>query len=146
MKTIIEAMPKQDPAKIHETLQKGYGTKHPEKIHGYAAFFMDYGEVKASDHVAYGMEHNRDFREFVYASIRSFKNDDYGLISDSDWDNNIEDKWISGGYDLMGRYAYGTAQGKRHGPLPERIIKIRYYRGTTYVLYDAEFDWIIKEK
>ena len=147
MKTIIEAKPRPNPAEIHKALQKGYGIKHPEKISGYAGFFMDYGEVKASDEVARGMENSTDFRDFVLASVRSFQNDDYGLISDFDWVDNIENKYLcGGGGEMFGRYAYGRTNGMGHGPLPQRIIKIRCYKGNTYVLYDWEYDWVIREK
>ncbi len=140
MKTIIAAKPKQDPAEIHRSLQKGCGIKHPEKIHGYAGFFMNYGEVKASDAVAALMEKDEEFRSFVHGSFRAFRNDDYGCISESDRDANIEDKWLCGGYELFGRYPYGPLQetGRICGPLPKHSIRIRYFKGTTYVLFDSE--------
>ena len=145
MKTIIEAKPKQDPGKIHETLQKGYGVKHPEKIHGYAGFFMDYGEVKASDAVAALMEEDRDFNLFVHTSFQRFQKDDYGRISESDRMDNIEDKWLDGGRELFGRYPYGPVEDTErvYCRLPKNSIKIWYIHGTTYVLFDSESDWQI---
>ena len=96
MKTIIRKK-QQDPRTIHESLQKGYGIPYPEKISGYAAFFMKYGDIIVSDSIAARMEINEDFRRFIFSSLQRFQNDDYGLISSDDWDNNIEDKWIAGG-------------------------------------------------
>lgn len=43
MKTIIKKK-QTDPHAIHESLQKGYGIEHPERISGYAAFFFDLGD------------------------------------------------------------------------------------------------------
>ena len=145
MKTIIEAMQKQDPKKVHETLQKGYGVKHPEKILGYAGFFMDFEEVQASDAVAALMEKDESFRDFVLASFRAFQKDDYGRISESDRLDNIEDKWLGSGSELFGRYPYGPVQETEriNSRLPKNSIKIWYFHGTTYVLLDSESDWMI---
>ena len=44
MVKLIEGTRK-DPKKIHDELQKGYRTQHPENIAGYAGFFYDLGEV-----------------------------------------------------------------------------------------------------
>ena len=142
MKTIIEAMPKQGPKKIHETLQKGYGVKHPEKILGYAGFFMNYGEVQASDAVAALMEKDEVFRDYVLVSFRAFRNDDYGRISESDRLDNIEDKWLGGGGELFGRYPYGPVKETEriYCRLPKNSIKIWHFHGTTYVLFDSESD------
>ena len=142
MKTIISKKP-QDSKAIHENLQKEYGIGHPEKTSGYAAFFMNYGDICASDEITGWMDRNPDFREFILSSIREFQNDQYGHISWRDYEENIEDKWISGGYELFGRYAFGRVHESDGLAMPDEYIKIRYYHGNTYILIDSEPDWLI---
>ena len=134
-----------DPKVIHETLQNGYGIEHPEKIAGYGAFFMNYGDICVSDRIAFRMDHNEEFRNFVMDSLRSFQKDDYGQISRNDYDENVESKWIlGGGGEMFGRYPY-TPPSTKNQPVPESIIKIRTYEHNTYILYDSEPDWLIRE-
>ena len=144
MKTIIKK--KQiDPRAIHESLQKGQGIEHPERISGYAAFFMSYGDIIVSDLVAGAMARDERFRDFVMTSLQEFQGDDYGMISVEDYYCNIEDKWIAGGGDLFGRYSYGKNIKIDRYDIPEAIIKIRMYKDNTFILYDSEPDWLIKE-
>jgi len=145
MKTIIRKKA-QDSKAVHETLQKGNGVKHPERISGYAAFFMNYGDVRVSDKVANWMDRRSDFREFIQSSIQAFQNDQYGHISWRDHEENIEDKWISGGYELFGRYAFGKVHETDGFAIPDAYIKIRYYHGNTYILFDSEPDWLILDE
>ncbi len=144
MKTIIRKK-QQDPKAVHENLQKGYGIKHPEKTSGYAAFFMNYGDIRVSDKVAGLMDRRPDFRAFIQSSIQAFQNDQYGHISWHDHEENIEDKWIAGGYELFGRYAFGRVHESDGFAMPDEYIKIRYYHGNTYVLLDSEPDWLIHD-
>ena len=139
MKKIISAG-KINPEEIHENLKKGYGMEHPERVSGYAGFFINYGDVYASDQIAYGMECNKEFRDFVLQSIQDFKSDEYGMISNSDYFENVEDKWLAGGGRLFGRYPYGEFRKYNEYEMPEDFIKIRYYFGKTYVMYDSELD------
>ncbi len=143
MKIIIKKKPA-DPQAIHKNLQKGYRIKHPEKICGYNSFFMNYGDIIVSDRIAFRMDHSEEFRNCIFVWLHEFQNDKYGLISHNDYDCNMEDKWISDGGDLFSRYAYSwkTIGDKT---APEEFIKIRKYKDNTYILYDSEPDWIIKE-
>ncbi len=143
MKTIIEGRTV-DSRAIHQILQKGYGTTHPERIAGYDAFFMSYGDIIVSDDMAYAMDHNEEFKCFVFTCIREFQNDKYAHISHNDYDCNVEDKWLAGGGDLFARYAYNwKAIGDRRAP--QAFIKFRKHKDNTYILFDSEPDWIIKE-
>ncbi len=144
MKTIIKEKP-MDPHAIHENLQKGYGIEHPERISGYAAFFMSYGDIIVSDRVAEVMDRNESFRDFVMTSLRAFQADKYGQISMSDYNENIELKWLAGGGDLFGRYAYGRVEDVFGQMMPQEFIKIRVFKDSTFILYDSEPDWLIKE-
>ena len=143
MKTIIKKATR-NPQDIHNSLQQGFGIAHPEKISGYAGFFINYGGIIASDLIYSAMDQN-SFREFVYTSIRDFQDDKYGLISESDYINNIESKWLPGGGPLFGRYAYGRVFEEYGQSMPMDIIKIRMYQDNTYILFDSEPDWMIKE-
>lgn len=143
MKKIINKEATQTPQLTYEQLQKGYGTKHPEKISGFMAFSFRLGNVFASDKVAARMEINPAFQEFVFSSLQSFQNDNYGYISQLDEEGNVEAKWLSGGGDLFGRYAYGKMNTQKGVAMPEEYIKIRMYKNDTYILFDSEPDWLI---
>ncbi len=142
MKTMIRKKP-QDSKAIHENLQKGYGIEHPEKISGYAAFFMNDGDIFVSDKVDNWMACQPGFREFILSCIQEFRKDNYGHISWHDYEENIEDKCIAGGYELYGRYAFGRTRESHGYSMPDEYIKIRYYHGNTYILFDSEPAWLI---
>ena len=144
MKTIIKKK-QTDPHAIHESLQKGYGIEHPDRISGYAGFFFDLGDVMVSDSVAQRMALVPAFHEFVYSCIRDFQQDKYGHISMFDHDEDIELKWLAGGGNLFARYAYGRIGEENGVPTPEEYIKVRIYQDNTYVLFDSEYDWLIRE-
>ncbi len=142
MKTIVKK--KQiDHRAIHESLQKGFGIEHPERISGYAAFFIDYGDISVSDNIAAAMDRNEEFRSYIFSRIQDFQNDKYGYISRSDFDENTENKWIAGGGNIIGRYGIGPLAEQDGIMMPYDFIKIRLYKGNTYILYDYEPDWLI---
>lgn len=132
---------KQDPQVIHSSLQKGFGIEHPERIHGYAGFFFGLGDVYASDWVADRMERSERFREFVFQSLERFKHDDYGDISESNCDENIENKWLFGGWPLFGRYSYIVKRGNGK-EIVETVIKVRCLKNATTVMDESEIDEI----
>jgi hypothetical protein len=144
MKTIIKEK-RMDPQAIHESLQKGYGIEHPERISGYAGFFFNLGDVVVSDSVAQRMSLVPAFHDFVYSCIRDFQQDKYGYVSMFDYDENVELKWLAGGGSLFARYAYGRIGEENGVPTPEEYIKVRIYQDNTYILFDSEYDWLIKE-
>ena len=120
-----------------EVYKAAYHIEHPERINGFAGLCMNYGDIYVTDKIADRMDVNEKFKEFVHKSLEEFKTDEYGEISENDWDNNIEDKWIAGGRDLFGRYPSPEIadSGK-----PEDYIKIRFYHGNTYVYYDSDLE------
>lgn len=140
MKKIKESE-KMNPEARHRTLQKGYGIEHPERINGYAGLFFHIGDVYASDWIAERMECSEQFREFVLQSLDRFSNDDYGDISESDHDENIEVKWISCGWPLFARYGYMIDRGNGKEVL-ETVIKIRRLKDATTVMEESEMDEI----
>ncbi len=144
MKTIIKKQ-QREPRAIHESLQKGYGIEHPERISGYAGFFFDLGDVIVSESVAQRMALVPAFHEFVYSCIRDFQQDKYGYVSNFDYGENVELKWLAGGGNLFARYAYGRMREENGVPTPEEYIKVRIYQDSTYFLFDSEYDWLIRE-
>ena len=135
MKKIME-LRKPDSQQIHESLSKGYGIPHPERISGYAGFFIRYGDVFVSDLIACTMDRIPAFHRFIRESVRRFTNDEYGLISQSDKDENIELKWLAGGGPIFGRYAFEERVMPDGEKEAAEIIKIRLYKGNTYILFD----------
>ena len=141
----IRKAEKKDPEEIRRRLQKGYGTKHPEKIHGYGWFFWSTGDVYVSDVVYERMRNSRDFNEFVMESLKSFEREDYGYISEWEHDCNIEAKWLFGG-NLIGQYAgCGKWKTPEKKEIPNCYIKIRTYEGNTYITDFADWDWVIRD-
>ena len=68
------------------------------------------------------------------------------MVSASDEYNNVESKWLgSGGDDMFARYPYGEARNFSNKIVPDEVIKIRTYNWRTYILLDAEPDWLILE-
>ena len=144
MVLIIRAK-KQDPAVLHSLIQKGYGVKHPEKIHGYGGLFFTLGNVYVSNTVYSGMKRNPEYRRFILDSINRFEQDDYGYISSWEHDCNTEARWLFGG-DLIGQYACGKWKTPEKTEIPNWYIRIRTYEGNTYVTDFADWDWIIREE
>lgn len=123
---------------IHRSLQRGYGTKHPEKIHGYAGFFFDTGDVFISEGIAQFWE-DEDLRLCVFASLGRFEKGDWGEISSGDIDVNIENRYLFGG-DTFGRYGYYYEDNGRGKERFDEVIKIRTWKGNTWISYDSEPD------
>ena len=144
MVLIIKAR-KKDPEVIHSFIQKGYGIKHPEKIHGYGGLFFTLGNVYVSNTVYSMMKNNTEYHQFVLDSLKRFEREDYGYISSWEYDCNIEAKWLFGG-DLIGQYACGKWKTSEKAEIPNYYIKIRTYEGNTYVTDFADWDWIIREE
>ena len=141
MKKIYSAERK-DPKVVLEACKVGYHIEHPERINGFAGLCMNYGDVYVMDDIARRMDSFQQFKDFVLKSLDDFRHDKYGDISDNDESNNIEDKWIAGGWDLFGRYPWPeiSSSGK-----PYDYIKIRFYHGNTYVYYDSDLEFELKE-
>ncbi len=140
----IRKAEKRNPEQIHRTLQQGYRTEHPERIMGYAGFFFDLGDVYVSGGVARWMKVNEEFRSFVEESLQRFDKGDWGLISQSDEDENVENRYLFGIGRLFGRYGFYLPDcGRREGDRFDDFICIRKLDENTWVSYDSEADWFL---
>ena len=134
---------KKDPEKIRGGLQQGLSVEHPGKIMGYTGFFWSSGDVYASGVVARGME-NEAFESFVMDSLRRFDKGDYGQISRSDKDENIENRWLFGIGRQFARYGYHNAYLRRSETDPfDEVICIHEREGNTWITMDSELDWFL---
>ena len=61
-----------DGEKLAESLKKGYGIPHPEKVSGYSGLFFHLGEVFASDTIARIMESSESFHDFIISCLKRF--------------------------------------------------------------------------
>ena len=125
---------------IHASLKNGYGTKHPERIAGYAGFCFDLGDVYVTDQIYQRMDSFPAFRGFIMESIKRFDQGDYGEISEMDDEENNENRWLFGCPRLFGRYGFHyhvTFDGSKRY---QDVIKIRYWDGNAYVLYESDLD------
>ena len=130
---------REDPEKTYRNLQRGYGTKHPEKINGYMGLFFGKGDVFVSANIADRME-MEDFRSFVYESLRMYEKEGYGDISQDDIDLNGENRWLGNGDGVTGRYGFyreGRYLGKERY---DEVIRIRTWKGNIWISYDSEPD------
>ena len=140
----IRKAEKRDPGQIHKGLQEGLRIEHPERIMGYAGFFFDLGDVYASGYIAGLMKNSEQFRTFVTDSLRRFDKGDYGLISRSDRDENIENRCLFGISRLFGRYGYHLPDcGRKEGDPYDEFICIRKLEENTWVTADSEADWFL---
>ncbi len=128
-----------DPNAVHRALQKGYGIKHPERINGYSGVVFGTGDVFVSEAVGRRMG-IKEFKEFVFNSLMMFGREKYGEISSDDEELNGENRWLGNGDYVFGRYGYfrdNRYQGKKQY---DEIIRIRMWKGNTWVTYDSEMD------
>ena len=128
-----------DPQALYKSLQKGYGVKHPEKINGFSGLSFGTGSVYISQMLLPYMK-KPEFNEFVYRSLRMFEKEKYGDISNGDIEVNGENRWLGNGDYVFGRYGYffdNRYQGKKQY---DEIIRIRMWKGNTWVTYDSEMD------
>ena len=131
---------KKDAQAIHESLQKGYGTQHPERIAGYAAFFYNTGDVYISDAIDRRIKGYPAFLDFVMDSLKKFEEDDYGDISEDDYNENTENKWLFGCPRIFGRYGFRMRESFDHVSRYQEIIRIRKWGKNTYIMYDSDLD------
>lgn len=125
-----------DPKMIYEGLKDAYGIPHPEKVLGFGGFFFTLGDVYVSDRVYEAMRRDDKFEAFVRESLDRFKAEDYGLISGSDRDENVENRYFGGGAWMFARYFYENKPFSRFS----EYIKVRTMVDYTYVAFDSEFD------
>ena len=136
---LIEKKEKNDQA-IHESLKKGFRTNHPERISGYAGFFFDMGDVFVTEQIYDRMKAGSEFREFIMESIKRFDKGDYGEVSEMDYDENQENRWLFGCPRIFGRYGFRYHTTYNGSKRYQDVIKIRFWYGSTYVLYESDLD------
>ena len=129
-----------NPEAIRKGFQQSLGVQHPERISGFAGFLFQTGDVYASGSI---IEFIRDqqFRTFVLESLKRFEIGDYGEISSGCQDQNTENRCLFGIDNVFGNYGYYRNDGDRdlHGQ-PDEYVRIRKYRGSTWVTFDTEPD------
>ena len=113
--------------------------KHPERINGYSGVVFGTGDVFVSEAVGRRMG-IKEFKEFVFNSLMMFGREKYGEISSDAEELNGENRWLGNGDYVFGRYGYffdNRYQGKKQY---DEIIRIRMWKGNTWVTYDSEMD------
>jgi len=95
-----------DPVQMHNTVSKGFGIKHPERINGYYGYFLFHlGEVWVSAKILRCARLIPGFKKELMSFIERFKNGDYGQISESDRYENTECRYLGGSvYGMVARY------------------------------------------
>ena len=123
---------------VHRSLQQGYGTEHPEKIHGYAGFFFETGNVYVSGTIVQFWYVER-LRDSVFHALSLFEQKDYGEISEGDLTQDIENVYLFGG-DVFGRYGYYWEDDRQKNERFDEVFRIRTWKGNTWISYDSDPD------
>ena len=132
---------KRDLAATYKGLQRGLGIQHPERILGFVGLFFDTGNVYASGELASDMSKSPRFGAFILEILRRFSKEDYGDISENDFQDNGEVRWLGGGGRLYGRYACGKSSW--HEDRVSSYICVRQHQGYMWVTYESEPDWFL---
>ncbi len=135
-----------DPAEEYKRLQKGYGTKHPERIGGWSGLFFGSGDVYVSERVGECMQGSDLFRAFAERSLRLFEKEGYGDISSDDEEINGENRWLGNGDLVMGRYGFYYNNEYLGKGRYDKVIRIRTWKGNTWITYDSEPDQFLTLK
>ena len=128
-----------DPETERRRLQKGFGIEHPERINGYAGLFFGRGDVFVSETVWDFMK-DGDLEKFVLDALRKFERENYGDISNGDIEQNGENRWLSNGDLVMGRYGYYYGDEYMGKNRFDEVIRIRTWKGNIWITYDSEPD------
>lgn len=94
--------PRPDVEKVHEATSKGYGTKHPENIMGYAGFFLfTLPDVYISDAVEAALDAHPVMGPELMQLLERFKRDDYGSTPEFYCEDNTEERYCWGSSSWM---------------------------------------------
>ena len=126
-----------DQQAYYRSLQKGYGTKHPEKISGFQGLMFGTGGDYVSKAVLEAMK-NRSFKDFVYESLASFDKEEYGDVSAIDSEENGECRWLGNGNSVTGRYGYCVNPVRHRYVRFDKVLRIRSWKGNTWITMDCE--------
>ena len=110
-----------------DDLNPDFLSKRLMALYSVTADFMNDGGIK-------------EFKEFVFNSLMMFGREKYGEISSDAEELNGENRWLGNGDYVFGRYGYffdNRYQGKKQY---DEIIRIRMWKGNTWVTYDSEMD------
>lgn len=90
---------------IYESVQKGYGIEHPERISGFrAAFYPCTPDIYVSDALEKILLENPSFASVLMDKHGKMMEHEFGDISEQVKDNNLESIYFNGGNNIHGRY------------------------------------------
>lgn len=140
----IQQGEKRDPKEAYKSLQQGYGHEHPERVNGFQGLLFGRGDVFVSKTVLEKMTRTH-YKVFVYESLGDFYKEKYGDVSVETIEQNGMNRWLGNGDYVMGRYGYFQG-GYRGMQQFDEVIRIRKWRGNTWITCDEEADLFLLAK
>ncbi|MBQ6425179.1 MAG: hypothetical protein IJK14_06290 [Clostridia bacterium] len=82
-----------------EMVGQAYGIKHPEKVHGFAGFFLRGDpDTYLSDGTEAYLNAHPEFETEIQEAVRRFRADDFGLLPKFDVQAQLEDIYMFGAF------------------------------------------------
>ncbi len=81
---------------VYKRCQEGYGIKEPDRISGFMGFLYKISDVYAFGKLEKWIELDDRLEPELKQFIERFYAEDYGFVTRSEQDNNLENRWISG--------------------------------------------------
>ncbi len=115
---------------VVEACRKGYGIKHPELVNGFRGFFFRLHDVYLYGKLEGWALNNSRLEEPLMGFIRRFAAEDYGFVTASEHDNNLENKWLGGNCCwTIGRYCFEDRDLTHYGGI---VLEFFLDRGFLY--------------
>lgn len=105
---------------VYEACQRGYGVKRPDRISGFMGFFLRLPDIYAYGRLEMWLEHDPSVEDELLGFIRRYVAKDYGFVTRSEHDNNIENNCLCGtSYDTIARYSFSEERNHYGGVILE---------------------------
>ncbi len=92
---------------VYTACRKGYGVKQPDRILGFNGFFYSLDDIYLYGKLEGIVENNSKLSDELKGFIDRFLKEDYGFVTENEYDNNSENRWLCGSCShSIGRYMF----------------------------------------
>ncbi len=81
---------------VYKDCQRGYGIKEPDKVSGFMGFFYRLPDIYVYGKLEQWMANNDKIEPELQKFIECFYHEDYGFVTRSESDLNLENRWLCG--------------------------------------------------